>query len=192
MNAIQNERLRRSMTQKRLAHEAGISPRTLRKLERGGEVSLETARAVRKALGLGDPEARQPPDVSISQADRPSPFYDRFAAGCIGLILAISVGITTAFVVLHHFDPNALLAVRSAEACGPAMEKVVEAKVEGGLPGTKVVDRSTVASTDGCWIKLTLKTSDEEAAILAELKDKGMSGEMLQYGKPGTVFIRDR
>lgn len=52
MTSIKDERVRQSMTQKRLAFESGIDARTLRKIEKGEAVSPESMRAVRVALGL--------------------------------------------------------------------------------------------------------------------------------------------
>lgn len=51
MNRIESERRRQSMTQKRLAFESGIDARTLRKMEKGEQVSPESYRAVCQALG---------------------------------------------------------------------------------------------------------------------------------------------
>jgi transcriptional regulator with XRE-family HTH domain len=52
MTQVKNERIRRSMSQKRLALLAGIDARTLRKIEKGEYVSLESYRAVCNALGI--------------------------------------------------------------------------------------------------------------------------------------------
>lgn len=49
---VKKERTQLAMTQKRLAHAAGVDARTVRKLERGKPVSLETKHAVYSALGL--------------------------------------------------------------------------------------------------------------------------------------------
>lgn len=52
MNKIASERRRQSMTQKRLAFEAGIDARTLRKIEKGETVSAESYRSVCQVLGI--------------------------------------------------------------------------------------------------------------------------------------------
>ncbi len=68
MYAIRDERIRQSMSQKRLAHEAGITVRTLRKIEKGEDVSLETYRSVCKALGLRPIQANEPCNIPADAA----------------------------------------------------------------------------------------------------------------------------
>lgn len=62
MDTIRTERLRRSLTQKRLAFEAGIDPRTLRKIEKGEKVSPESVLSVCSVLGLDAAELSKPND----------------------------------------------------------------------------------------------------------------------------------
>ncbi len=50
MSSIKDERLRQNMSQKRLALEAGINVRTLRKIEKGEYVSPESMRSVLSVL----------------------------------------------------------------------------------------------------------------------------------------------
>jgi transcriptional regulator with XRE-family HTH domain len=67
MNAIRNQRLKRSLTQKRLAFEAGIDARTLRKIEKGEKVSPESVLAVCSILELDVEDfAKAPQDVGTS------------------------------------------------------------------------------------------------------------------------------
>jgi transcriptional regulator with XRE-family HTH domain len=61
---VKEERTRLAMTQKRLAHVAGIDARTVRKLERGETVSLETRHTVYTALGI--PLERTEDDTKVS------------------------------------------------------------------------------------------------------------------------------
>lgn len=65
MPTIREERLRRSLTQKRLAFEAGIDPRTLRKLEKGEKVSPESVLAVCRVLDM-DPVGNIRSDVQAA------------------------------------------------------------------------------------------------------------------------------
>lgn len=73
-----NIRLSRNMTQTRLAKEAGVSPRTIGRLEKGEGISLDTFIRVLTALGvqqnletlLPDPTIRPIERVGISGTER--------------------------------------------------------------------------------------------------------------------------
>jgi transcriptional regulator with XRE-family HTH domain len=67
---LEQIRLSRNVTQAQLADEAGVSPRTIRRMAKGEGVSLDTFLRVLTALGLqGNLEALLP-DPSVSPIDR--------------------------------------------------------------------------------------------------------------------------
>jgi len=63
-------RLNRNITQADLAQEAGVSPRTIRRMAKGQGVSLETFIRVMKALGLEQRFDTLLPPQQISPIDR--------------------------------------------------------------------------------------------------------------------------
>ena len=65
-------RLSRNVTQSMLAKEAGISPRTLRRLEAGGPSTLDTFLRVAVALDLGDTLLGAVPSRQIRPIERVS------------------------------------------------------------------------------------------------------------------------
>jgi len=75
---LESVRLSRNMTQKQLAEEAGVSPRTIGRLEKGQGVSLDTFIRVMRALGiqyslealLPDPTVRPIERVGITARER--------------------------------------------------------------------------------------------------------------------------
>lgn len=62
---LERIRLARNMTQVQLAVEAGVSPRTIRRLEKGEGVSLDTFIRVLRALGIQENLAALLPDPSV-------------------------------------------------------------------------------------------------------------------------------
>ncbi len=62
---LERIRLARNMTQVQLAVEAGVSPRTVRRLEKGQGVSLDTFIRVLRALGIQENLAALLPDPSV-------------------------------------------------------------------------------------------------------------------------------
>jgi len=67
---IENIRLARNVTQVHLANEAGVSPNTIRRLEKGKGVSLDTFIRVLIALGVQQNLETLLPDPSIRPIDR--------------------------------------------------------------------------------------------------------------------------
>lgn len=67
---LERIRLARNMTQARLAAEAGVSPRTIRRLEKGQGVSLDTFIRVLRALGIQGTLAALLPDPSVQPVAR--------------------------------------------------------------------------------------------------------------------------
>lgn len=89
---LESIRLSRNITQAQLAEEAGVSPRTIGRLEKGQGVSVDTFIRVMKALGihhslealLPDPAVRPVERIGISARERkrarPAPVGDEGSA----------------------------------------------------------------------------------------------------------------
>jgi putative transcriptional regulator len=67
---LEGIRLARNVTQVQLAVEAGVSPRTIRRLEKGQGVSLDTFIRVLRALGIQENLVALLPDPSIQPVQR--------------------------------------------------------------------------------------------------------------------------
>ncbi len=67
---LERIRLARNTTQKQLATEAGVSPRTIGRLEKGEGVSLDTFIRVLKALGIQHSLETLLPDPTVKPMDR--------------------------------------------------------------------------------------------------------------------------
>lgn len=67
---LENIRLSRNMTQIQLAKEAGISPRTIGRLEKGQGISLDTFIRVLAALGIQQSLAALLPDPTVRPIER--------------------------------------------------------------------------------------------------------------------------
>ena len=67
---IENIRLSRNMTQAQLAKEAGVSPRTIGRFEKGQGVSLDTFIRVLTALGIQQNLETLLPDPSVRPIER--------------------------------------------------------------------------------------------------------------------------
>lgn len=64
------QRLGRDLTQRQLAHSAGISLNTVRRLEAGENVSLDSLIRTLEALGLGDRLDALAPPADVRPVDR--------------------------------------------------------------------------------------------------------------------------
>lgn len=69
-NQIENIRLSRNITQRKLAAEAGVSQRTIARLEKGEGVSLDTFIRILIALGLQQNLETLLPDPTVRPVDR--------------------------------------------------------------------------------------------------------------------------
>jgi len=67
---LESLRLSRNITQVQLAEEAGVSPRTIGRLEKGHGVSLDTFIRVLRALGVQQNLAVLLPDPSVRPVER--------------------------------------------------------------------------------------------------------------------------
>lgn len=95
---LEAERLRRNITQTELVRQAGVSVRTIRRMEKGEGVSLATFIRTMKALNLEDRLETLFPDQSISQSNV-SAKRCKFASGQAALgnqasRQAIGIGVT--------------------------------------------------------------------------------------------------
>jgi len=66
---IERYRIARRIKQEDLAKQAGISSRTLRRLESGGNGTLDTVARVLRALGIGDRLLALVPDATLTPLD---------------------------------------------------------------------------------------------------------------------------
>lgn len=107
MTQIKNERTRQSMSQKRLALLAGIDARTLRKIEKGENVSPESYRSVCKALGIEpvvqDRQAEVADDAPLDVRAR-SQLTATLVAALAFALASFLVG-----AVVYHFDAHKFL-----------------------------------------------------------------------------------
>lgn len=69
-NQLEHIRLSRNVTQVQLAHEASVSPRTIRRLEKGEGVSLDTFIRVLMALGIQHTLDSVLPDPTVRPIER--------------------------------------------------------------------------------------------------------------------------
>nr|WP_250807490.1 helix-turn-helix transcriptional regulator [Neorhizobium tomejilense] len=196
MNAILEERIRQGKTQKRLAHEAGIAARTLRKLERGEEVSLETMGAVRKALGIrtipqtsaaiGTPRSTQVDEKSADQGIW-GRFFDEYN-GHIALALVAIAGLMMIGVIylcvdmiLYQAKRNAILEVTVDAGCSDYQSRLISREVEEALLGTQVLRHQAHDGTEGCVVKLDLHTEEKQSAAVEKLQTKALHAKFLGF-----------
>ncbi|HEY7673052.1 MAG TPA: helix-turn-helix domain-containing protein [Gammaproteobacteria bacterium] len=66
---VRQLRLNKSWSQEQLAEEAGVSPRTVQRVESDGVASLQSCRAIAKALGVEPADLRLSPGPSDSAAE---------------------------------------------------------------------------------------------------------------------------
>jgi transcriptional regulator with XRE-family HTH domain len=79
---VRELRLKRSWSQEKLAEEAGVSPRTIQRVEADGVASLQTRRALAQALGVQASTLRVAADArQSSAATTPSTVYLRSTSG---------------------------------------------------------------------------------------------------------------
>lgn len=190
MNAILDERIRQGKTQKRLAHEAGIAARTLRKLERGEEVSLETLGAVRRALGMRlqphnpapiDARGTPTPDEKPGAKSRWARTWEQMGfMGWANLALFVMsvlalIGFFYILVDMTIYDlkHNASLVVTVEGECSAAKSDAVANDVANALIGTRVLNKKSHAGTDGCEVRLNLHTDETQAVAVEKLRTRG-------------------
>ncbi len=189
---IINERSRRSMTQKRLAHEAGIDPRTLRKIEKGEVVSPESLHAVYRVLGIAPETVRQRAEgreLSTGDADD-SPTSDVSRADVLKFlrmaIIVFAVSGLLAAVTIQVF-PNAQITIDSPTLCADVPpQKVVEA-AQAALPDLALTFDHAVRATDGCKVDVTLRVPNAgptNDAMVATLKSHGIRATVVRHRRP--------
>lgn len=112
MTTVYEERMRRAWTQKRLAFEAGIDARTLRKIEKGQPVSLETIRAVCSVLDIAPSELVGVKEIGVVEGIATSRDRGRPAI----LLLSLSVFLLAALGTFRSDWLLPLLAAASGTA----------------------------------------------------------------------------
>lgn len=108
---IKLERLKRSWTQERLAEEAGLSARTLQRLETGTAPSMETLRSLARAFGVEVEELRRQELRRHFLAP-----WDKELKITTGVFCAILIGVAIALQSPFSMAPLAILVVCSAFA----------------------------------------------------------------------------
>jgi hypothetical protein len=114
INPYKAARLSVPMTQEHLAAAAGLDARTVRKLEKGGQVSAETILAVRGVLGM-DPAASHPSPMASSGGDTrlgPVPSSSAFAmmSWIVRILFVLSAaGLASCIVYPRFLGPAAML-----------------------------------------------------------------------------------
>jgi transcriptional regulator with XRE-family HTH domain len=181
MNAILEERIRQGKTQKRLAYEAGIAARTLRKLERGEEVSLETLGAVRRALGIKtqpQPQIRPASSATLTSDEKESSESVWLRVCDWVTTTAIFVALTLTFcsllgLMMFAMRLDATLTVIVEGECSAEKSEAVANKIENTLTGTQVLGKSSGFGTDGCELRLNLRTEETQAVAIEKLRAQG-------------------
>lgn len=122
-------RLAQSMSQKRLAHEAGIDVRTLRRIESGVAVSPESYRSVCLALKVEPnvPSAIPLPPASASDVSPAARRFDDLVRKATSLSRRRSVRVITALALIlsagsaayaYMTRPNVSVSIAFDRACG--------------------------------------------------------------------------
>lgn len=183
------ERQRRSMSQKRLAHEAGIDARTLRKIEKGETVSPESLRNVLLALGLVS-AGTSPHTLPVAPSDGERPAFTNDLPFSwlmlLAAILAIFGVVTLIFVAINEVSPNATLQVTSQTSCSDRSP----ARIAGEMSEKISLGRARISDvrhgTTSCSFKLTgyIERSAESRDIaISKLKTLGYDAEVYVAGR---------
>lgn len=172
---IIEERARRAMTQKRLAHEAGIDPRTLRKIEKGEQVSADSMYAVYKVLGI-NPREQKTTKTEASE-DRRRPTALRMLA--LAAILCLPVwGVLFAF---EYTRSNGAITITHPSPCHERSADVTVERIRAILPEVSF-DRTFVnTGTDSCEVEMivsTRKAGPTRDDVIRRLKDGGVTAKV--------------
>lgn len=179
---IVDERLRRNMSQKRLAHEAGIDARTLRKIEKGEVVSPETYRSVLNALGIESAPAqpRRIPDIANARKearDAEGAIFPQFVAAFLMVIVPISAFLVGAW----ELSPNANIKLTASTACSEMVPEEVLKRIapEIGLERGRIDD--VRHGTGRCSLELSGyldHAADSRERALGKLAELGYDAEV--------------
>jgi transcriptional regulator with XRE-family HTH domain len=160
---IINARKRKSLTQKRLAHEAGVDVRTLRKLEKGEEVSLETKHLVYKALGLSHEEDE-------SQASSPpSKIEDWTGVLALAGILLCGLLVAVIFNDMESYRANTLITTSMPEPCDEQRISATAQQLTEVIGGDlRTVNK--IHGTDKCEVNVHIRTKLSEPDVLTQIR----------------------
>jgi transcriptional regulator with XRE-family HTH domain len=183
---IIDERTRRSMTQKRLAHEAGIDPRTLRKIEKGEQVSPESLLSVYRVLGIS-PEPGAPQAFDAEEVRYGDPFE---GIGILGFLIRAALILVVSIIVamcIVQVLPNGKITIESQALCSEGTSRKIVEEAQGVLPGISLAYDQAVSSTDGCKVDASLRVanagpSDDE--IVSALKSHGIKATVVRKRRP--------
>jgi transcriptional regulator with XRE-family HTH domain len=193
MSQIKSERIKQSMSQKRLADLAGIDARTLRKIEKGEVVSAESFRSACLALGL-EPvvsERKNDDPVSVSAPEQ-APTSKRWIEGrevAVLGVLAAALYVSIPFVGgpladRYYFDryPNLRIEANVPGTCADTTGSEVANKVERALAGSKLTTFSTRSGTNACTVVInTFLAGSTEGKIVESLKVMSIDATILRY-----------
>lgn len=173
MNAIVTERKRRSMTQKRLAHEAGIDARTLRKIEKGEQVSPDSYRAACLALGIEPhrPEPTAPQRLALS-------FREILHLSLIALVV---VAAAFAFHRVRSAAPNYEITMLGEADCMTALGLPQSRPLDGWAAATSglvVTDVKTFPGKARCATVMRVKSDLIELALIDSLAQDGIEADV--------------
>ncbi|MCS4089939.1 helix-turn-helix domain-containing protein [Rhizobium sp. BK176] len=193
MSQIKSERIKQSMSQKRLASLAGIDARTLRKIEKGEVVSAESFRSACLALGL-DPSLpeRKIDDLVSGEAQDGAPSSNRWRDSIEAVVLGVLVTALLVSIPLvggpmasrYYFDryPNLRIEANVPGTCAETTGSEVANKVERALGGSKLTTSSTRSGTNACTVVInTFLAGSNEAEIIARLKAVPIDATILRY-----------
>lgn len=193
MSIIKSERIKQSMSQKRLASLAGIDARTLRKIEKGEVVSAESFRSACLALGLEPVISERTNDdpISASTSERASTSgsWIEGREGAVLGVFAVALYLSIAFVGFpvasrYYFDryPNLRIEANVPGTCADTTGSDVADKVERALGGSKLTTSSTRSGTNACTVVIdTFLAGSSEAEIIARLKAVPIEATILRY-----------
>lgn len=187
MNQIKIERLKQSMSQKRLAMLAGIDARTLRKIEKDEPVSLESYRSACLALRIEPSAVMGAPSAPTSELETQAG-HDDWIYKTIGLIgVALLTAMPFAADPLfgkYYFDkyPNLRISASLPGPCEDATAASTTERVERALGKTKLTSSSMRSGTDNCTVVIdTFVPGSTERDIIRSLIPLGIDATILKY-----------
>lgn len=187
MNPIKTERLKQSMSQKRLAILAGIDARTLRKIEKGEPVSPESYRSACLALHIEPSTAIDMPSAPASDPGTQVK-HDELSYKIIGLLgFALLTAMPFAFNPLfgdYYFDqyPNLQISALLPGPCEDTTGASTAERVERALGGSKLTSSSMISGTDQCTVLInTFVPGSTERDIIKSLIPLGIDATILKY-----------
>jgi transcriptional regulator with XRE-family HTH domain len=193
---IKNERLKQSMSQKRLAYEAGIDARTLRKLETGETVSAETYRTVCVALGIEPtfPSNNENKLASMASNHLNNSTKDGWFRSIHPHLTVVTLAIITMIgfpwmvfegwdaLTTNELDANLRMELVVEGACEADTAKYATATVEKAFPGSLVFQKSVVTGTKDCTIRMHMKVdAQSQSEVIKTLQAFNLDARILAF-----------